>query len=164
MERDLFDLVGGKEHTGQIREQWIGGLEAIVAVVDDPEHRHRIKVKIPAIDENQIHDMWVDRLVWFTGPEGYGDFHLPGIGSEVVLFGRLGEKKHLYYMSRFNEDFIVPPEFRSSTVKGFRTDGDCRMIVDLDFYMRGGRVMIESDASVRIIAPGGLFVNGNRVG
>lgn len=163
MENELFDLMGGKEHTGQIRDTWVCALEAIVAINEDPEHQHRIKVIIPSIDENEICGKWINRMVWFTGAEGYGDFHIPGINSEVLLFGRLSQKHNLYYISRFNEDFIVPPDFRRSTVRGFRTDGDYKQIVDLDMQIRAGRLEIETDASATIIAPGGLYINGKRI-
>jgi hypothetical protein len=80
-----------------------------------------------------------------------------------VLFGRLGQKHNLYYSSVFNENFIVPADFRSPTVRGFRTDGDYKSIVELDHQIRAGRLHIETDSSVRIIAPGGLFINDKKV-
>ncbi|HXG23680.1 MAG TPA: phage baseplate assembly protein V [Chthonomonadales bacterium] len=163
-EHDLYTLMGGKENTGEIRDTWMIAQEAIVAVNEDPENQHRIKVVIPAIDENKICNKWVKRLVWWAGAPGYGDFHIPEIGSEVVLFGRLGQKHNLYYISVFNEDFIVPSDFRKPDTRGFRTDGDYKAIVELDYQIRAGRLLIETDASARIIAPGGLYINGKRVG
>jgi hypothetical protein len=162
-EHDLYELMGNKEYTGQIVDKWVMALEAIVAINDDPEHQHRVKVIIPAIDEEQVHDKWVKRLVWWAGAPGYGDFHYPEVGSEVVLFGRLGQKHNLYYMSVFNEDFVVPSDFRSPTVRGFRCDGDYKSIVELDHQIRAGRLTIETDATARLIAPGGFYVNGKRV-
>jgi hypothetical protein len=158
----LFGLMGRKEHTGVLREQWAVALEAIVAVNEDPEHQHRIKVIIPTFDEDRIVDKWIKRIVWWAGAPGYGDFHIPEIGSEVVLFGRLGEKHNLYYASVFNEDFVVPTDFRKPTVRGYRTDGDYKHITELDHQLRTGRLRIESDSSVEIIAPAGLFINGRR--
>jgi hypothetical protein len=105
----------------------------------------------------------VKRIVWWSGAPGYGDFHPPEIDSEVILFGRLGQKHNLYYASVFNEDFIVPSDFREPTVRGFRTDGDYKSIVELDHQIRAGRLLIETDATARIIAPGGLYINGKRV-
>jgi hypothetical protein len=162
-EQDLYELVGNKEYTGQIVDKWLIALEAKVAVNKDPEHQHRIKVIIPAIDERLIHNKWVKRIVWWSGAAGYGDFHPPEIDSEVILFGRLGQKHNLYYASVFNEDFIVPSDFREPTVRGFRTDGDYKSIVELDHQIRAGRLLIETDATARIIAPGGLYINGKRV-
>lgn len=159
----LFGLMGRKENTGVIREQAITALEAIVAVNDDPEHQHRIKVIIPAFDEDRVVDKWVKRLVWWAGAPGYGDFHYPEIGSEVVLFGRMGEKHNLYYASVFNEDFIVPSDFRSPTVRGYRCDGDYKSIVELDHQIRAGRLRIEVDSSTELIAPAGFFINGKRI-
>jgi Type VI secretion system/phage-baseplate injector OB domain len=159
---DLFDLMGGKEHTGGLRSAWVSGLEAIVAVNEDPEHQHRIKVVIPEIDEHVIYDKWVRRIALFVGAQGYGDFHVPEIGSEVILFGRFAEKHNLFYAPVYNEDFIVPPDFASSAVRGFRTDGDYKQIVELDHDLRAGRMNVEVDSTIRLTAPGGIFINGRR--
>jgi Type VI secretion system/phage-baseplate injector OB domain len=165
MPEDLYELMGDKRYTGVQRDDWMIGVNAIVAKNDDPEHRHRVKVVIPSIDENEIHDKWCDRLVWWAGSPGYGDFHIPEIGSEVVLFGRLSEKYVLFFISRFNEDYPVPKDFwRPPDTRGFRTDGDYKSIVELDHQLRAGRFLIESDSSVRIIAPAGLWVGGRRIG
>jgi hypothetical protein len=164
-ETDLFELMGNKEWTGQNPDKWMFALNAIVAVNEDPEHQHRIKVIIPVIDESVIHDKWIPRAVWWAGAPGYGDFHYPEKGSEVLLFGRLGQKHNLYYISRFNESYVVPKDFwLPPHTRGFRTDGDYKSIVELDHQIRAGRFLIEADASVRIIAPGGLFINGRKAG
>lgn len=163
--RDLLELMGGKENTGVIIDDWAVGVNAIVAKNEDPEHQHRIQVIIPSIDEHRIHRKWCDRFVWWAGAPGYGDFHIPELGSEVLLFGRLKEKHTLYYVSRFNEDHPVPKDFwLPPHTRGFRTDGEYKSIVTLDHFMRAGRFEIEADASVRIIAPAGFFVGNKRVG
>src|ERR1700683_3082339 len=95
--RDLFEMVGDKEHTGVTREDWMICVNAIVANNNDPELQHRIQVTIPDIDETLICTKWCRPLVWFTGPPGFGSYHLPAEGSEVVLFGMKGEDHHLYY-------------------------------------------------------------------
>lgn len=141
---------------------WVVALTGIVAVNEDPEHQQRIKVIIPVIDENYVQDKWVRRMVLFCGAPGYGDFHPPEIGSEVLLFGRLGQKHNLFYTSVFNEDYEVPADFRSVAVRGFRTDGDYKSIVELDYQIRAGRLKIEVDSSVEIIAPAGIFLNGTK--
>jgi Type VI secretion system/phage-baseplate injector OB domain len=165
MPEDLFDLMGGKEQIPITRTDWMIGMNAIVAKNDDPEHRHRIKVIIPSIDEHKIHDKWINRMVWWTGQPGYGDFHIPEINSEVLLFGRNSEKYHIFYVSRFNEEHLVPRDFwRPPDTRGFRTDGDYKAIVSLDYQIRSGRLLIETDATARIIAPGGFFINNKRVG
>lgn len=162
-ERDLYDIMGGKEHTGIIRDEWVIGLNAIVAVNDDPERMNRIKVIIPVVDENLIHDKWCDRLSVFASAPGYGDFHYSEKGSEVLLFGRLGGKHTLYYIPRFNEDHPVPTDFwLPPHTRGFRTDGHYKSIVTLDHHMHAGSYRIEADASVQIIAPAGFFINGRK--
>jgi hypothetical protein len=163
MERDLYELMGGKEHTGITRDDWVAGLNAIVAQNNDPEHRHRVRVIIPSIDEDRICKKWCDRLVWWAGAPGYGDFHIPEIGSEVCLFGRLNQKHTLFYISRFNEDYPVPKDFWTPAVRGFRQDGDYKSIVELDHFMFAGRFLMEAHSTLRIVAPGGVFMNGKRV-
>lgn len=162
---DLFSLMGGKEQIPITRTDWLVCMNAIVAKNDDPEHRHRIKVIIPSISEDMLHDKWINRMVWWTGAPGYGDFHLPEIGSEVLLFGRNSEKYHLFYISRYNEEHLVPKDFwLPPHTRGFRTDGDYKSIIELDYQIRAGRMRIETDASIELIAPGGFFINGRRSG
>ncbi len=142
------------------QDDWVTGVEAIVAVNEDPENQHRIKVTIPLMDEERVYDKWVRQIgVHVLGP-GYGSFFVPPIGSEVVLFGRLGQKHNLYYMCVYNEDYIVGPDFRSTAVCGIRTPGDLKLISDLDTQLRMGRGVIEADSTIRITAPAGVFING----
>lgn len=129
MRRKLFTQMGGKEHTGDTRVDWMVGEQGIVAINSDPEGQHRIKVIIPSIDENMVYDKWVVALVPWVGPEGYGPVHLPELNSEVVLFGRLGEKHHLFYLSRFNEDFQLPAGFDGA--RGLKTDTALKLLADL---------------------------------
>jgi hypothetical protein len=162
-ERDYYDVMGSDENTGVTKDGWFVGVNAIVAVNEDPDHRHRIRVVIPSVDKDRIHEKWVDRLCWWSGSPGYGDFHIPEKGSEVLLFGRSTERHTLYYISRFNEDHPVPKDFwLPPHTRGFRTDGDYKSIVTLDHYMHAGRLRVETDASVQIIAPAGFFVNGRK--
>ncbi len=86
-------------------------IEGIVADTNDPEQMHRVKVVIPSIDESYIHGEWVTFMQPWVGSPGYGPVHLPDIGSEVLLFGRLGDPHMLFCLSRFNEDYTVPAEF-----------------------------------------------------
>jgi hypothetical protein len=67
MPRNLFD---SSDEQSQRRDELIIGLEAIVAVNNDPEFQHRIKVVIPVLDEDLIYDNWVKRLVCFSGGAG----------------------------------------------------------------------------------------------
>jgi len=164
MPEDLYELMGDKSNTGIVRMNWMVAVPGIVAINEDPEHRHRIKVIIPVIDENEIHDKWIDRFVWWAGQPGYGDFHIPELGSEVMLIGDRAQKHNIYYISRFNEDYPVPKDFWGPPdTRGFRTDGDYKSIVELDHFQFAGRFHIEAHSSVNIIAPGGLFINGKKV-
>lgn len=107
--------------------EWLIAVEGIVVDNRDPEGQHRIKVLIPSIDENYVHDEWVTALVPWTGPDGYGPAHIPEVGSEVVLFGRLGQTHTLYYLARYNEEHRVPD---LDDARGLKTDGAYRIIAD----------------------------------
>ncbi|HEY8203878.1 MAG TPA: phage baseplate assembly protein V [Pyrinomonadaceae bacterium] len=142
-------------------ERWLEGLEAIVAINEDPEFQHRIKVIIPALDENNVYDKWVRSLSVFVLGQGYGSFFVPPIGSEVTLFSRLGAKHNLFYLPTYNEDFIVPADFRDPAVAGIRAPGDLRFICDGDMQLRFGGLRMQADfGAINLTAPGGVFING----
>lgn len=165
MRRSLAESM--RKNTSHGDDRWLVCVEGIVAINEDPENQHRIKVVIPLLDENSIYDKWVRQMGCYVGSNGFGSFFLPPLGSEVVLFGRLGQKHNLFYMSVYNEDFEVPADFRnesgSDAVCGVRAPGDLKIITEADMQLRMGRGHVEADASIRIIAPGGLFVNDRKV-
>lgn len=137
---------------------WFCGVEGIVADNEDPLHLNRIKAIIPIIDEENVYDVWARRMCLFVGAPGYGDFHPPELKTEVVLFGRMGHKHHLFYAPVCNEDYPVPTEFQKTDTRGLRSDGDYFLITKGDLYLKGGRVIIESDSSVRVNHVAGYFV------
>ncbi|MBX6772800.1 MAG: hypothetical protein IRY83_13800 [Chloroflexi bacterium] len=127
---------------GATDSSWLIAVEGIVVDNRDPERQHRIKVLIPSIDENYVHDEWVTALVPWTGPDGYGPVHVPEVGSEVVLFGRLGQKHTLYYLARYNEEHRVPD---LGDARGLKTDGEYRLIAD-------GNVLLNSQSQIDLDA------------
>lgn len=162
MRRNLNQQIK-RSQRDQNQDDWLTGVEAIVAVNEDPEHQHRIKVVIPALDEEIMYDKWVRQIGCYVGGPGFGSFFVPPIGSEVILFGRLGQKHNLYYMSVYNEDFTVPADFRDTAVCGFRAPGDFKVITEGDLQLRMGGGQFEADSAINIIAPAGFFVNGKPV-
>jgi hypothetical protein len=139
------------------RDHWFSGVEGIVAENKDPEHRCRVQCKIPLVDEENVYPIWARRINLFTGGPGYGDFHPPEKGTEVVLWGRLNDMHNLFYAPLYNEDYPVPTDFRNLSTRGIRNDGNYSIITDGHLYIRAGTITIESDSSVRIIGPGGIF-------
>lgn len=135
------------------------GVAAIVAENEDPERQHRVKVVIPSIDEDIVYDEWARQMVFCMG-QGYGSVFIPPVGSEVVLFGQLGQKFNLFYASVYNEEMEIAADFEDSTISGFRVPGDLAMIADLDMQLRAGRLAIEVDGQINIVAPGGMIING----
>jgi hypothetical protein len=160
---NLFHHLSGQRSIADQQDESFQGLEGIVAVNEDPEHQHRIKVIIPFLDESSVFDKWIRPIGVFVLGPGYGSFFVPPLGSEVTLFARLGGKHNLFYASAYNENFVVPADFRDTAVSGFRVPGELKLISELDLQLRSGRTHIETDSTVRIIAPGGLFVNDRRV-
>ena len=156
---NLFRQLAG----GSNQDEWLQGLEAIVVVNEDPEHQHRIKVTIPLLGPDEIFDKWIRPIGVFVLGPGYGSFFVPPLGSEVTLFARVGAKHNLFYACAYNEDFVVPPDFRDPAVCGIRAPGEFKLISELDTQLRSGRIHIETDSTVRIIAPGGVFINNRRV-
>ena len=131
--------------------------EGIVARIDDPENRGRVQCIIPIFDEQEIYEVWARRVQLFVGPPGYGDFHLPDVGVEVVLQGRMGDTHNLFYQPLANEERPVPSDFRTSAKRGIRNDGDYAIITEGNLILRAGKVIIEADSTVQIIGPGGIF-------
>lgn len=142
--------------------RWMMGVPAIVADNEDPERQHRVRVIIPSIDEEMIFDEWARQMVFCLG-NGFGSVFIPPKGAEVVLFGQLGQKYNLFYACVYNEEMQIPPDFEDSTVAGFRVPGDLKMIADLDGQFRAGRISIEADSQINIVAPGGVFINGKKL-
>lgn len=121
-----------------------------------------VKAIIPSIDPDRVHDQWIHQAVPWAGPPGFGPAYAPAIGSEVLITGRFGQSYSLLYLCAYNTRHTPPGEFADGA-RGIRADGDYRLIADGDLFIRGGRVIIEADASVRITAPAGFFINGKRI-
>jgi hypothetical protein len=140
-------------------------VEGIVADVGDEEHMHRIRVIIPSVDESIVHDEWVAALVPWVGPAGYGPVNLPEIGSEVLLFGRLGQKHSLFYLCRFNEDFSVPGQFVDDGARGLKTDGKYKLLADLVIHIASlTQVKVAAGALADVDAPDVRLMSGDAVG
>ena len=144
-------------------ERWLEGLEAIVAVNEDPEFQHRIKVIIPALDEDQVFNKWIRSMSVHVLGVGYGMFMMPPIGSEVTLWSRFGDKHNLFFTPAYNEDYIVPADFRDPAVAGIRAPGDLKFICDGDQFLHGGAIQMQAEfGAINITSPAGVFINGRR--
>jgi len=157
MARSLYQTLVQKGREIAENTNYFTCVPAIVAVNDDPEKQHRIKVIIPAIDEEQVHDEWVRQMGGFAGSRGYGNFDVPSIGSEVVLFSEFGQGENIFYLCVYNEDNRVSDDFQDETVRGFRTDGDYKMVIGGNLEISANKVLIESDSSIEEVAPAGVF-------
>lgn len=108
---------------------WLSGVPAIVADNQDPERSHRVRVIIPSIDPNEIFDEWARQMVFCLG-KGFGSAMIPPKGSEVVLFGQLGQKYNLFYGSLYNEEMTVPDSYDDENVAGIHAPGELKFIAE----------------------------------
>lgn len=160
MARSLYQQLAKKQREVARLANWFHCVPAIVAVNEDPEYMHRIKVIIPAIDENKIHDDWVMQMGGFAGSGGYGAFQIPKKGSPVVLFSEFGQGEVIYYQSVYSESNLVPGDFNDETSRGMRSDGDLKFICQGDLILEGGRILMKSAfGTIQISAAAGLIID-----
>lgn len=110
--------------------RWLIGVPAIVADNQDPEKQHRVKVVIPSIDENLIFDEWARCFVFCLG-NGFGTSFIPPKGSEVILFGQLGQKYNLFFFPVYNEEILKPDGLDDENNVGAKVPGNLSFIVTL---------------------------------
>lgn len=122
---------------------WLMGVPAIVADNDDPEKQHRVRVVIPSIDEDQIFDEWARQMVFCLG-DGFGSAFIPPKGSEVVLFGQLGQKYNLFYASLYNEEMEMPDGFSSEMNVGIHAPGNLKFIAEQSAKLKGNNATVEA--------------------
>ena len=165
MGKTLTGLLRNRRRAHDERSDWFNCVEAIVGEVNS--ETLEVKVIIPALDENLVHDEWVPQLVPWVGPSGYGPFNAPEVGSEVVLFSRLNEGSTLFYLSRYNEEFTPPSEGADGS-RGFKSDRIVRLLCDLLFEIASGtQVLVRAAGRADVQAPdvflkseGGVSVHG----
>jgi hypothetical protein len=124
----LVNRLNNRARAHDERADWFNAVSALVAECD--LETLEIKVIIPVLDENEVHDEWVTPLVAWVGADGYGPVNPPALGSEVVLFSEMNDGETLFYLSRYNEDYRVPVEFADGA-RGLKTDTKYRVLVDL---------------------------------
>lgn len=120
---------------------WLMGVAGIVADNQDPEKQHRVKVIIPSIDEDVVYDEWARQMVFCLGA-GFGTAFIPPKGSEVVLFGQLGQKYNLFYASVYNEDFMLPDGYPDENTAGAHAPGNLKFIAELLATLKGQNVEV----------------------
>lgn len=158
MGESLFRAINKKQRELVDNSNWFQCVPAIVAENEDPEHQHRIKVVIPLIDENLVHDEWIRQMGGFAGSGGYGNFDIPKIGAPVVLFSEFGQGENIYYQCVYNEVNRTPGDFEDETVRGVRSDGDYKIITRGDLILIGGRIIIQSEfGTVQISSAAGII-------
>ncbi|MCC6452923.1 MAG: hypothetical protein IT171_08510 [Acidobacteria bacterium] len=123
---------------------WLMGVPAIVADNADPERQHRVKLIIPSIDDAMVYDEWARQMVFCLG-NGFGSSFIPPKGSEVVVFGQLGQKHNLFYASLYNEEMTVPPDMDSERSVGFRAPAALTAIATTLLKLLGQNILAEAE-------------------
>jgi Type VI secretion system/phage-baseplate injector OB domain len=130
-------------------ERWATGLTGIVAENNDPANQHRIKVVIPSLVENETYDEWVRSFASCFG-DGFGTCFIPKIGTEVVLFGTLGEKFNLFYASVFNEDYRISNQL-SKDIPGIHSPKDLYFIAEQVAKILAENILIKAEQKTDIL-------------
>jgi len=146
--------------------RWLIGVPAIVADNKDPERQHRVRVIIPSIDEDLMFDEWARQMVFCLG-NGYGSAFIPPKGSEVVLFGQLGQKFNLFYASLYNEDMLVPDGFNDEMTVGIHAPGNLKLIAEMLAKIEAQNVELIAETSAKLqgqnLRIDGTQINANGV-
>jgi type VI secretion system (T6SS) baseplate-like injector VgrG len=148
-----------KERREQVqREAPFMCVPAIVAVNEDPEFLHRIKVIIPHLDQEQVYDDWVWQMGGAAGAKGYGDVALPALGQEVMLFSEWGQGERMFFLAVFNEFNPTPGDSDNETTRVIRAAGGLKIISNGPLILEGSRVFVKSAfGSIQISAAAGVI-------
>lgn len=131
--------------------KWLMGVTAIVAENQDAENQHRVKVIIPSIDEDVVYDEWARQMVFCLG-NGYGTAFIPPKGSEVVLFGQLGQKYNLFYASLYNEDLPMPDGYPDENTVGIKAPANLKLIASTLMKLIGQNIEATADQVAKVEA------------
>jgi hypothetical protein len=140
-----------------MQDRWVIAAAGRVADVEDPEGLHRIRAIIPDISEDYIHDEWIDVMMPWVGPDGYGPVHLPGLDTELLIFGRKGQKYTLFAIPIFNETHHPPTEFAEGA-RGLKTDSIYRLLADLLIQIKSAEQVDVAGPLVRLLGGDGEVV------
>jgi hypothetical protein len=150
MKRQIYrEITKRTESVIDNNERWMTGVTGIVAENNDPENQHRVKVIIPSIDENETYDEWVRQMVFCMG-DGFGSVFIPPVGSEVVLFGTLGEKYNLFYASLYNEEMQISSVLNKDKA-GIHAPKDLYLIAELTAKILARNIAIKAEQLVNIV-------------
>jgi uncharacterized protein involved in type VI secretion and phage assembly len=92
-ERSLF---GAANATSRHRPEISGVVPAIVTSVQDPEHRGRVKIKLPWLADS--YESWWARTVQAGAGKDRGAAVLPEVGDEVLVAFEQGDLGHPYVL------------------------------------------------------------------
>lgn len=129
--------------------RWLIGVPAIVADNKDPERQHRVRVIIPSIDEDLVFDEWARQLVFCLG-DRFGTAFIPPKGSEVVLFGQLGQKFNFFYASVYNEEMAVADGYDDEMTVGARVPGNLKFRAEQLGRLDADQIEVHADQDVAI--------------
>lgn len=131
---------------------WFIAIEGIVVEAAINDGIPQIKAKVDIIHDEFVHDEWITAMMAWVGTDGYGPVNLPAVGTEVLIFGRLGQKHTLFYLSRYNEEFRAPEGFEDAF--GFQETRKYRALTDEDIEIASGKTaLLRGEQEAHIDSP-----------
>lgn len=137
------EILYNKDETG-FGEGAFFCVEGIVARNDDPENRCRIQCAVPMIDDDEIHEIWARRVQLYVGDSGFGDYFIPEVGAEIIIWGKLGDTNSLFYAPLYNETHHAPPEFPDKSAAGVRVPLDLKLSAGQLAKLKGNNATVEA--------------------
>jgi phage protein D/phage baseplate assembly protein gpV len=113
-ERSLFGTAGAA--ATRARPELSGVVPAIVTSVQDPEHRGRVKIKLPWLADT--YESWWARTVQPGAGEDRGAAVLPEVGDEVLVAFEQGDLGHPYILGGLYNGKDVPHGGWAANVDG----------------------------------------------
>jgi uncharacterized protein involved in type VI secretion and phage assembly len=127
-ERSFFGTTNG---SGRARSEFGGVVPAVVTSVQDPEHRGRVKIRLPWLADS--YESWWARTVQPGAGKDRGAAVLPEVGDEVLVAFAQGNLEHPYVLGGLYNGKDEPKGGWAANV-----DGTSGQVVRRGFVSRTG--------------------------
>lgn len=169
MGKSFYNEMSGARREREEAEIFWLNVRAVVAENLDPEHRHRVKCIIPALNSeekpDEVHDEWIDCKMPFAGSGGHGDVAIPAVGSMVLISGEFGQAEKLYYECTYARTSVTPGDSDDEAVRVIDAPGDLVIRCKGDLRITCGRFLAEARfGTVQIGSPAGTIFNPENEG
>jgi phage protein D/phage baseplate assembly protein gpV len=127
-ERSLYGVTSA---TSRERSRICGVVPAVVTSVQDPEHRGRVKIRLPWLADS--YESWWARTVQAGAGKDRGAAVLPEVGDEVLVAFAQGDLEHPYVLGGLYNGEDVPHGGWAANI-----DGTSGQIIRRGFVSRKG--------------------------